>query len=249
MKLSTKIHLILYAILTVVIVGGGYYYSNKVTKLKSDLQTEQGLKNALIDSVHTYQNNQKEIVSEKLSLQANLNELKKLNGNLSANQKELVGRIEDLKKKNQVIAAALVQSQFIIDSLQTHAVVSVSDSSVSFTENNKNINYNLRVNNVAPIGLKKPTLFINYLKIYNKQFIEFHWAHDKKVGYPVSFSITNSNPYFATSDVDSYIIPQIKKQDVKPTFWKRIGNTLNKTKNGLIWGTVGASITYIIMKR
>lgn len=243
-----KTNLIIYAIVAVIIIGGLYYYDNKVDNLKNDLDIERNLKMALIDSVDTYKNERNELVSEKLTLQARVKDLKDLNDNLSENQKELVTRVLELKKEKDVIAAALVQMQFKVDSLQSDAIVEVQDSSVTFTKVDESINYKIKVNNVSPLNSRDPSLYFEKIEIYNKQFIEFHWEDNKEYGYPVSFSISNSNPYFIVNDVDSYIIPEIRKADVKPTFWQKVGNTLSKGKDNAIWIGVGAGLTFLLVK-
>lgn len=249
MKLNlSKTNLIIYAILAILIIGGAYYYDNKVDKLRDEVNTERNLKMALIDSVHTYQNERNELVAEKLSLQARTRELREINDNLNENQRELLDRILELRKEKDVIAAALIQMEFKVDSLQSDAEVEVQDSSVTFTKIDESINYKIRVNNVTPLGSYDPSLYFEKIEVYNKQFIEFHWENNKDYGYPVSFSISNSNPYFVVNDVDSYIIPEIKKVDVKPTFWQKVGKTLDKGKDNAIWIGVGAGLTLLLTK-
>lgn len=249
MKLNlSKTNLIIYAILAALIIGGAYYYDNKVGNLKNDLAVERNLKMALIDTVDTYKNKRNELVAEKLSLQVRIRDLEDINNNLNENQSELLSRILELKKEKDVIAAALIQMEFKVDSLQADAEVEVQDSSVTFSKIDESINYKIRVNNVTPLVSYEPSLYFEKIAIYNKQFIEFHWEDNKDYGYPVSFSISNSNPYFVVNDVDSYIIPEIKKVDIKPTFWQKVGKTLNKGKDNAIWIGVGAGLTYLLVK-
>ena len=247
-QLLNKTNLIIYVILASIILGGAYFYNKKVDNLQNDLTVERNLKMALIDSVSYYTNKYDEVVAEKSTLQVTIKDLQKINDDLSDNQQELLTRISELKKEKDVIAAALIQMEFKVDSLQADAEVTVADSSVTFSKINESINYDIRVNNVIPFGTKMPSLYFNKIEVYNKQFIEFHWEKNKEYGYPVSFSITNSNPYFVVNDVDSYIIPEIKKEEVKPTFWQKFGKTLKNGKNDAIWIGVGAGLTYILLK-
>ena len=99
----------------------------------------------------------------------------------------------------------------------------------------------------------KPTLMFNKFLLPNEQFIDFHWNDNKKEGYPVSFSVTNTNQFFKTIDIDSYIIPNIDKEVLDPTGWQKF--TKWTVKNGKIIITVGvgaaagAGITYYLLTR
>ena len=142
----------------------------------------------------------------------------------------------------------MVQSELKIDSLQANANVEVKDSSILFSETNQYFNYKIKVDNVIPFKEYSPSLYFEQIRVYNKQFIEFHWENNKQYGYPISFSITNSNPYFDVTDMDSYVIPNIKKEEIKPTFWKKVGNFFSDGKNKVVWAGIGAGVTYIILK-
>jgi hypothetical protein len=246
--LLNKTNIIIIVIAAVIIFGGAYFYDNKLNNLRNELQIERNLKMALIDSVEYYTNKHNEVVAEKLTLQVKLKDLGKINDDLSVNQKELLNRLFEIEKEKEIIAAALVDMQFKVDSLLDNGVVTVQDSSVTFSKINDNINYKIRVNNVRPIDSYEPSLYFEQINIFNRQFIEFHWEDNKDYGYPVSFSITNTNPYFLVNDVDSYIIPEIKKVEVKPTFWQKFGETLKSGKDNVIWIGVGAGLMFLLTK-
>ena len=98
-----------------------------------------------------------------------------------------------------------------------------------------------------PIIKLTPTLTFQSLTLPNTQFIEFHWKNDNKVGYPVAFSVTNTNDYFRIINIDSYIIPEIKQSTLKPTFWSKVGDFFTKSGGKLIWfgaGGVGGAVLY-----
>ena len=92
----------------------------------------------------------------------------------------------------------------------------------------------MRVDNVEPYQNNIPTLTFEKFELNNTQFIEFHWKSEPKNGYPVSFSVSNSNKYFQTYDIESYTIPEIKKSELKPTFWQKLGKTLKSSSGDLI---------------
>ena len=86
----------------------------------------------------------------------------------------------------------------------------------------------------------------------NTQFIEFHWKNEKKIGYPIAFSVTNSNDLFKTTNIDSYVIPEIKKETVKPSFWNNLGTFFNTTGGKVLWfgigGLAGAEAYHLLTK-
>ena len=261
--LLLKNHLIIAIIVLLLLIMGAviYFQHKSIVNLKDKYQTEVNLANALLDSTHYYQNKQGEWVAEKLTLQESLKNLEKMNGQLTASQKELLARIDDISKKNTVIAAALIQSQVTIDSLlhHGHTEVDTANKTLSFTDSLRNakkdiiLTYDFKVNGAIPaIPEIKPTLMIKSLGLPNTQFIEFHWKDNKKLGYPVAFSVTNSNNYFETINIDSYIIPEIKESTIKPNFWQKMGTFFNTTGGKILWfgigGLAGAETYHLLTK-
>jgi hypothetical protein len=208
-----------------------YFQHLSVVKYKDKYETEVKLKNALLDSIDFYQNREKEWVAEKLTIQETLENLQKINGQLTDFQKELLRRIVEMNKKYDVIAAALIQTNVKIDSLLHVGKVEVdtvnktahfADSSVIVMpdKSRKIVEYDLLVTKVLPAFPNvKPGLMINSIYFPNKQFIEFHWEKNKKANYPVAFSVSNSNGYFKTVNIDSYAIPDIKYEGSKFDQW------------------------------
>ena len=78
----------------------------------------------------------------------------------------------------------------------------------------------------------------NKFELPNKQFVNFFWG-DKKKDYPISFSVSNSNDYFKTVNIDSYAIPQLQKDVVNPSAWGKITAWIKKSGGFII--TVGVS--------
>ena len=238
-----------YAVI-VLLVLGLLFYINKVNKLNGKIDSEVKLRTALLDTVTTYKNKHNEVVAEKLSLQATIKELTKTNINLTSEQKDLLSRVKEVQKKNDVITAALIKSKVKIDSLQKSNVsVNVKDSSITFTPVDKvNFDYEIMVLHVSAFTKIKPELVFKKLEFSNTQFVEFHWKDNKKEGYPIAFSVSNSNPNFVTANIDSYSIPELKKSDIKPSFWKRINSGIGKVGKPVIFIGVGAAATWFLMK-
>jgi hypothetical protein len=132
--------------------------------------------------------------------------------------------------------------------------VDTTNKTVEFIEpNNPDIKYHFTARGVLPFPTNiKPTLLINNITLPNEQFVEFHWLDNKKEGYPIAFSVTNTNKFVKVYDVNSYAIPELKKEIVNPTGWEKVGQWF--VKNGKIVGyvaggiVVGAGGTYLLMK-
>lgn len=247
--------LILIVILLLLGLGTTVYFQHKkILNLKQENQIEVKLKDALLDSTNFYRNQKGEWVAEKLTLQDNIKNLNGMTAQLTASQKELLARIAELNSKNTIIAAALIESNVTIDSLKNHnkPIVDTTNKNITFSDSTKNLKYKINVGNVMPVIKLTPTLTFQSLTLPNTQFIEFHWRNDKKIGYPVAFSVTNTNDYFRTINIDSYIIPEIQKPALKPTFWQKVGNFFTKSSNKWIWfgtgGLAGAEVFHLLTK-
>lgn len=251
--MKTKLNIDLkWVIIGVVIIflffGGGFgLISHKLNKTQNSLLEQKNLTEALRDSIKTTLNKYGEVVSEKRTLQASLKTLNEQNLKLNQSQKELIDRVKEIQKDNQVISAALIETEAKLDSaLFANSDVDINerDSSITFNEENDTISFNLTVLNTIPaLSSKKPSLLFNKLSIPNKQFIEFHWENDKKYEQkPVSFSISNSNPIFKTHNIESYTIPEINKEAIKPTGWEKIKHFIGDRKSEFIIGAITGSI-------
>jgi hypothetical protein len=68
----------------------------------------------------------------------------------------------------------------------------------------------------------------------------------KEKDYPVKGTIVNSNPYIKTNEMDSFIIPEVKKEDIKPTFWQKTKKSAkNVVKTGK-WVIIGVGVGLLI---
>jgi len=252
-------NIILIVIGVIIIMGGIIYFQHsKISKLKNDNQVEVKLKDALLDSVKYYQNIRNEWVAEKLTIQQSIGNLEKINNQLNSLQKELINRIVEANKKSDVIAAALIKSTVKIDSLlhKGQTIVDTTNRKITFSDSYKNdsneVEYNFTVGNVLPINsLTQPTLSINSLYFPNSQFIDFQWKNEKKKGYPITFSVSNSNGFFKTVDIESYAIPNLTKEFVNPNGWQKFENFFirnGKTLFHVGLGAVGVGGIYYLVK-
>jgi len=244
-------------VLILLIVGGGIvrHQNKKINEWKDKHQTEVKLRNALVDTVTYYKNAHGEVVAEKLTLQASVKDLEEMRDKLTAEQQELLRRVKAANKENTVIAAALIEAEAIIDSLLTQGTVVINskDTTITFSDTTKHLEYELVVGKAIPVKpTLEPTLLIKHLRFPNTQEVRFEWENDKKEGYPIKFSMTNSNPYYKVNEINSYAIPNLKKEVIAPTGWEKVGIWLKR--NGKVVGyvvggaVVGAGGTYLLMK-
>ena len=238
LKQKNNLLITIVVVLILILFAIVYFQNKKIANLKDKYQSEVKLKNALVDSTHYYVNKNNELVAERLTLQGTIKNITDFNNKLDAAQKELMDRVKGIEKTNYTIAAALIQTNVIIDSLRKGKVsVDTRDSSITFSDSTKNIQYKIVVSNVKPSNMNVlPILNFNRFVLPNKQFIEFHWG-TKKLGYPISFSVSNSNEYFKTYDINSYAIPELKKEVVDPSAWGKFTSWISG--NGKFIVTIG----------
>lgn len=228
---------------------------NTIFDLKDEHQNEIKLNNALNDSVSFYKNVYGEVVAEKLTIQETVKNLEKINNKLTESERELIARVKEANKENTVIAAALVEANLIIKLLQAkgNVVINSKDTTITFSDTTKHMEYEIVIGKVIPMPFNvKPTLLFRHMKFQNKQMVKFIWENDKKEGYPVKFTMSNSNPYYKINKINSYIIPNIIKEDIDPTGWQKFEKWFVKNGKTVIYISAGAAGgaagTYILMK-
>jgi len=226
-----------------------YFQHRSIVNLKIKNEKEVKLRTALLDSVEYYRNERKELVAEKLTMQETIKNLGNITNQLNSMQKELITRIKEVEKKNDVIAAALFETSVKVDSLLHggETEVDIEGEKITFRDlykkDKKEVRYSFIVGKVLPADIKiKPTLLIDSLYFPNIQFVDFKWKDDRKAGYPVSFSVTNSNDFFKTSNIESYIIPNITKEHLNPNGWQKIENFFIRNKNKTFYIGIGVGV-------
>jgi len=252
------------ALVILLLLFGGtiiHFKNKKISDLQTELKVEIKLRDALLDSVKFYKNKRDELVAEKLTIQETIKNLEKMYGQLTADQKDLIERIKQMSKDNSVIAAALIRTEFKVDSLLHRPIpggpdtrIDTAKKTIEFTDTtnlsptSKYFKYDLVIGNVLPIsaipkynGLE-PSLLFKHIEIPNEQFAEFHWKNNKKKGYPISFSISNSNKYIKVIGVESYAIPPLDKLVLNPSGWDKFGNFMIKNGRTIMYIGIGAGV-------
>jgi len=246
--------------------------NKKIANLETEVQNGVKLRDALLDSVNFYRNKRDELVAEKLTIQETIKNLEKMYGQLTESQKELIQRIKEISKDNSVIAAALIRTEFKVDSLLHRPFdggpkteYDTVKKTITFTDTtnlsptSKYFKYDIVIGNVIPAKFVLPdfknteaTLLFKHLIIPNEQFVDFHWKNDKKKGYPISFSISNSNKYIKVTGLESYAIPPLDKLVLNPSGWDKFGNFMIKNGRTIMYIGIGAGIgagTYYLLTK
>ena len=242
-------------IIGIVLIGvvffGVKYYNGRIDSIKTELQNEVTLKNALVDTLTIVKNKRDELQATKLTLQGTIKEVTDKNNKLNSDQKELFARIKEQDKKIITIAAALVKTTTKLDSIRKAQQVSVdtTKNTVTFFEDTPDLKYNLTGTNIRPVLInKKPTLIFNDFKMSNTQTIDFHWDKSKRENYPVGFSIANSNKNIFTTNVESWVIPEVNKDNIKPTGWQKFTKWTGQTGGKIGTLGVGVGIGFLLFK-
>jgi FtsZ-binding cell division protein ZapB len=235
-------------VLFLLLLIGGWYHFNKTGKLEDQHDLDIKLQRALTDTLHQFKNDKGQWVSEKLTLQLDLDDLKKKNLTLTQSQKDLLDAVKKVNKDNQVITAALIEMGIKIDKWKDDKPVEVTDSTVRFATDTDSIKYDIFVSNVKPVDLKIPKLEFRKFEMPNTQFIEFHWKDNKKEGYPISFSVTNSNPLYKVYDINSYAIEGLDKNKIDPTWWQKFKNSTKSTTGRAILFGAGVAVGILLAK-
>src|SRR5574343_267451 len=201
---------------------------NRIKNQNKELEYQEKLIGALTNTMRQYRDVNGNLVSEKKTIQADLDILNDENVKLTKTQRELLEQVEKANKKNMVLAAANIQLRAEIDSLlNIIGVVDTTKHTINFPYNSDDLLLNLTVGNVTPFDKSKQTfLNVNKITFPNKQEIKFQWDNNKRENYPISFSVTNTNKYFVVENIESYAIPGLDKDQISPTKWQKLMKTL-----------------------
>ena len=194
---------------------------------KGKLAEEQNLKSVLNDSLHKTIEKNGQIEYSKKTLQDNVDFLKSNVNILSDNQKAL---LDEVKNNKEVVSAMRDKMDVILSNLNVNTVRELNDTTYAFSDSTKDINYNIIVSGIK--ASTQPKLDIQSLVIPNTQSVEFQF--DKSKGNPVSVKVVNSNKYIVIDSLDSYIIPQVTKKEVKPNIFQKTGKVIKAVKTELI---------------
>lgn len=240
-------------LLLLLLIIGGYVVSNKIKNTNNKYEQELKLREALTDTIEHFKTENGEYAAEKRTLQADIKELKSENINLNENQKDLINRVERLnrenKKQKEIFAAARVEYETLIDSLNSVESVVTSIDSTNNTLRFTNLNdtskfiYDVTIVGVKPFPkFENPKIQFNKLDFPNVQTVTFQFDKNKRKDYPISFSVYNTNRYYRANNIESYAIPELTKDNINPSFSLKAWRFIKKHSDKIIFGGIGYGI-------
>jgi acetamidase/formamidase len=240
MKLDFKSIIIIVLLILLLLTGGALYIKGiKNDMLKEKVSERDKFLAVLNDSLTVVKNKNGELEYSKKSLQNDIKFLEKNYQSLSDNQKLL---LNEVKNNKQIIAAMRAEMVVLIQDIKNGNATIINDTTISFSDSTKNLIYTIEVSGVKPSN--KPELTIKEIELPNTTTVKFEWEKEKD--YPVKGTIVNSNPYIKTNEMDSFIIPEVKKEDIKPTFWQKTKKSAkNVVKTGK-WVIIGVGVGLLI---
>lgn len=238
------------AILILLIGFGINFYFNQKSKQDKKYEIELKLREALQDSVRTYETKQGEWVSEKRTLQGDIDYLLSDNVKLNEDQKALLNTIRkinrDRNSEREVWAAASIRYKKLIDSLNTYIAgatkIDTTNNLVTFQQQDtsSHFQYDVDIIGVRPSPITfNPEIRFNKIDFPNKQTVTFNFDKNERKDYPLSFSVINTNPYYKVGNIESYAIPTINKETVNPTGWEKFKQWMDKTGKYILIGAGG----------
>ncbi|MFW6243131.1 MAG: hypothetical protein ACOC2W_03135 [bacterium] len=214
---------------------GFRHYNEKINDLNIDVRNKDNLAKALVDSIDHYVDVNGNLVSEKRTLQADIDDLSDKNLKLNRSQKKLIDHVNELKKEYDVLNSAYIETKTELNDLKNKfGRYDTINKRVVFEDSTKFVDYRLFVSNVMPIKNKKPMLEFDKFDIYNKFNVDFVWG-DKDDNYPISVQVRNDNIFTKTTNVESFAIPNVRPDVVKPTKWQKFKKWM-KNKSDLLMG-------------
>jgi hypothetical protein len=237
----------------------GWKYYNDTSKLKDKYNLEVKLKEALNDSVRFYQTKEGEWVAEKRTLQGDMKDLLDDNIVLTDNQSKLLNDVKRLNKEykgeKEIFAAARIQYETLIDSLNSMIAsatnIDTVNNTVSFVETDTAAHfiYDLDVIGIRPYpeGIV-PDIRFNKVDFPNTQTVTFQFDKNERKDYPVSFTVMNTNKYYKVYDMDSYVIPELQKDVINPSKFKKLFRWVKIGGKYILVGAAGYAIGAAVSK-
>ncbi|MFW6243352.1 MAG: hypothetical protein ACOC2W_04265 [bacterium] len=202
--------IIIIGVLLILSYVGYNYHTNKINTLKTEVNNKDNLAKALVDSIETYVDDNGKLVSQKRSLQTDIKTLKDDNLKLNKNQKKLVEHIDKLQENNEVLSSAYIKTKADLDKLKDMiGKVDTVNKKIYFSDSTRNVQYKLTVNNALPYKNKRPLLEFDEFTVLNNLNVDFIWG-EKKEGYPTHVKVTHDNEFIETTNIESYVIPNVK---------------------------------------
>jgi hypothetical protein len=171
----------------------------------NELTSQNNIQAVLLDTMVERTNKLGTVTAEKEAFHVELSSLQKKYNTLNAGSKELLDKINILEKKKALIQATNIHQQAIIDSLiNNKPIIDIPKGTVTYRDSLYNKDKSIKLRYDFLIRMLDYQLTIRKLEMPNTLYISHKYSSDKT---RVLVNVVNSNEYFKTLDIDSYIIP------------------------------------------
>lgn len=228
-------------LILIIIILAVFFYIEKLehSHAKEKIVERNKFLAVLNDSLHIIKTKNGDLEYSKKSLQNNIKFLQENINTLSDNQKTLVNEI---KNNKNIISAMQTKMEIALSNISNTHSTFVNDTTIRFSDSTAFLSYNIEISGIK--ASSNPDLTIKTLELPNKQTITFEWDNEKT--HPVKGTVTNTNPYIKINELDSFIIPEIEKEKIKPTTWQKFKTLTNKTTSKLALVGIGAAIGFVL---
>jgi hypothetical protein len=237
---------VLIGVLMFLILIMSFLYNGEIEKQKTEVTKTEMLLEAITDKMDSVVVENGNLMYSKKTLQANIKDLKSLEQSLTQEQKTLLTKVEKANKDKKLIAAALVKTKAELEAIKGKTNFK-DDTTLVLSMASDSLSYEIEVTGVA-LASDSAQHEIVKLTIPNEMYIDFKWG-TKKEGYPVSLSVTNSSPFMKTSNIESYIIPEISKEEIRPSGLQKIGNFIGNNKTPFAIGFAAGVASILILTK
>jgi hypothetical protein len=237
---------ILIGVLIFLILIMSFLYNGRLEKHETEVAKTEMLLEAITDKMDSAIVENGKLKYTKKTLQADIKDLRSLEESLTQEQKALLTKVEKANKDKKIIAAALIKTKAELEAIKGKTNFK-NDTTLVLSMASDSLSYEIEVTGVALAGDSAQHEIVK-LTIPNEMYIDFKWG-SKKEGYPVSLSVTNSSPFMKTSNIESYIIPEISKEEIKPNGFQKIGKFITNNKTPFTIGFGAGIATMLILTK
>ncbi|RNI30955.1 hypothetical protein EFA69_06595 [Rufibacter immobilis] len=187
-------------------IGLSAYQCVRNEDLTKDLDSKSNLIEVLSDSVTYTRNELKQEVASKKAISATVKDLEKSVALLTDNQRKLLQEAKTAGKE-------------VVTVTQVKEVVTVREQPVLLRDSLTG-NYSHRDQYLSyTISVEQDSVRLDSLSLYNDKSVVIREEPEKGV----RVSVTNTNPYFKTADVDALYIPENRKKSFLDSKGVKVG--------------------------
>jgi hypothetical protein len=239
--------------LLLLLLAGGIVRHYLDTQTSEKALSELRLYQALQDELRSVRTQNGELRVEKLTLQGSVSQLQTHVNDLNAQQQRLLTTVTQYQHAEKKSGHRLLSAGSIhyavgprqpLPALAPDSIEADSSQgeTLRFTYQSDTLRYQATVRGVRADSTKQAALQLTELSLPNEATVIFSWD-TKRPGVPVAFSVSNSNPLFRVNGLESYAIPDLRPELVKPrglhAVWVGLKQSLPYVVPALVAGGIG----------